>query len=128
MTGDSPYNNYNPDRGRHSFEIASIVMGIISMVLLCTGVLAIPFGALGVLFALLSRKDKDRLGNIAITGAIISVVSMITGAFITVYSIYTVMTDPSVLEEVSRMYARYGMEMPTIPTFYGEGGSLWIYR
>ncbi|MBO4608280.1 MAG: hypothetical protein J5696_00255 [Lachnospiraceae bacterium] len=128
MTGDSPYNNYNPDRGRHSFEIASIVMGIISMVLLCTGVLAIPFGALGVLFALLSRKDKDRLGNIAITGAIISVVSMITGAFITVYSVYTVMTDPSVLEEVSRMYARYGIEMPTIPTFYSEGGSLWIYR
>ena len=128
MTGDSPYNNYNPDRGRHSFEIASIVMGIISMVLLCTGVLAIPFGALGILFALLSRKDKDRLGNIAITGAIISVVSMITGAFITVYSVYTVMTDPSVLEEVSRMYARYGIEMPTIPTFYSEGGSLWIYR
>ncbi|MBO6007933.1 MAG: hypothetical protein J6P78_05155, partial [Lachnospiraceae bacterium] len=76
----------------------------------------------------LSRKGKEPFEKIALTGAIISVVSMITGAFITVYSLYTVMTDPSVLEEVSRMYARYGMEMPTIPTFYGEGGSLWIYR
>ena len=128
MTGDSPYNNFNPDKGRHAFETAALVMSIISMVLLCTGILAIPFGALGLLFALLSRKGKDRLAGIAITGAVISVVSMITGAFITVYSIYTVMTDPSVLEEVSRMYARYGIEMPTIPTFYSEGGSLWIYR
>jgi len=128
MTGDSPYNNFNPDKGRHAFGTAALVMSIISAVLLCTGILAIPFGALGLLFALLSRKEKDSLEKIALTGAIISVISMITGAFITVYSVYTVMTDPSVLEEVSRMYARYGMEMPTIPTFYGEGGSLWIYR
>lgn len=124
MTGDSPYNNYNPDRGRHSFEIASLVMSIISMVLLCTGILAIPFGALGILFAVLSRKDKSPLGKVALTGVIISVVSMVTGALITVYAIYTLMTDPSVLEEVSQMYARYGIEMPTYPTFSSKGGSL----
>ena len=61
MTGDSPYNNYNPDRGRHSFEIASLVMSIISMVLLCTGILAIPFGALGILFAVLSTDRGDHI-------------------------------------------------------------------
>jgi len=124
MTGESPYNNYNPDRGRRSFETASLVMSIISLVLLCTGILAIPFGAMGVLFALLSRKDKEPMGRMALTGAVISVISMVTGAFITAYSVYTVMTDPSVIEEVSRMYARYGIEMPELPTFPTKGGSL----
>ena len=124
MTGDSPYKNYNPDKGRHAFESASLVMSIISMVLLCTGVLAIPFGALGILFAILSRKGKEPLGKTALTGVIISAISMVTGAFITVYAVYTLMTDPSVLEEVSRMYARYGIEMPAYPTFPSKGGSL----
>ncbi len=124
MTGDSPYKNYNPDKGRHAFETASLVMSIISMILLCTGILAIPFGALGILFALLSRKDKEPLGKMALTGAILSVISMITGALITAYSVYTLMTDPSVLEEVSRMYARYGIEMPVYPAFPSKGGSL----
>ncbi|MBO6007885.1 MAG: hypothetical protein J6P78_04885, partial [Lachnospiraceae bacterium] len=77
MTGDSPYNNFNPDKGRHAFETAALVMSIISMVLLCTGILAIPFGALGLLFAILSRKEKEALGRMAVTGAIISVVSMV---------------------------------------------------
>ena len=124
MTGDSAYKNYNPDKGRHSFEVASMVMSIVSMVLLCTGILAIPAGALSIIFALLSRKDKEPLGKMALTGIIVSVVSMVTGAAITAYAIYTLMTDPSILEEVSQMYARYGLEMPTYPTFSSKGGSL----
>ena len=123
-TGRSAYNNYNPDRGRHSFEIASLVMGVMSLILLCTGILSIPAGAMGVLFSILSKKGKNPLSAMARTAMILSLIGMISGAFITVYAVYTVMTDPSVIEEVKQMYARYGMEVPDYFEYLGEGGSL----
>ena len=122
--GASAYNNYNQDKGRHSFEIASAVMGIISLVLLCTGVLSIPTGALGILFSVLSRKRSNPLTPLAKAGFTISILGIVLGALVTVVAIYTVMTDPSVIEEVKQMYTRYGMEMPSYFEYFGEGGSL----
>ena len=123
VTGGSTYNNYNPDKGRHSFEMASLVMSIIAMVLLCTGILSIPAGALGILFAILSRRENTPMSSMARTALILSAVSMIFGAMITVASIYTVMTDPTALDEVRELYARYGIEMPELPVIPAEGGS-----
>jgi ABC-type tungstate transport system substrate-binding protein len=122
--GSSTYNNYNPDKGRHSFEIASIVMGTLSLVLLCTGVLAIPTGALGIIFCTLSRKRNCPLTTMAKLGLVFSLMGMILGAMVSIVAVYTVMTDPSVLEDVKQMYVRYGMEMPTYLEYFGEGGSL----
>jgi len=124
----SPYNNYNPDRGRYAFETASLVLGTISVFLLCTGVLAIPAGALGALFALLSRKGKNALSRMALCGLILSLIGMITGGLITAYAVYAFFSDPSIVEDVIGMYERYGMEVPPgIEAFresIKEGGSL----
>ncbi len=123
-SGNSTYNSYNPDRGRRSFETASLTFGIISIVLLCTGVLAIPAGALGILFALLSRKGKNPFTGTAIAGLILSCFGMIFGSVITVIAVYSVLTDPTVLDQVREMYARYGMEMPEYPFTTTKGGGL----
>ena len=113
----SSYNSYNPDRGRHSFETASLVSGILSLLLLCTGVLSIPTGALGILFSRLSKKGNNQLNAPAILGLIFSIIGIVAGCLISAYAIYMVLTDPSVVEQVRQMYARYGMEMPEYPIF-----------
>ncbi len=117
---ESTYNSYNPDKGRHSFETASLVMGILSLLLLCTGVLSIPTGALGILFATLSKKGKNPLNASALLGLIFSIIGIAAGTAVSIYAVYMVMTDPSVIEEVRQMYARYGLEMPDYPIFYQQ--------
>ena len=113
----SSYNSYNPDKGRHSFETASLVTGTLSLLLLCTGVLSIPAGAMGILFSRLSKKGKNPRSGMATLGLVFSIIGMIAGTIVSAYAIYMVMTDPSVIEEVRQMYARYGLEMPEYPIF-----------
>ena len=114
---NSSYNSYNPDKGRQSFETASLVAGILSLLLLCTGVLSIPAGAMGILFSRLSRKRKNPLSGKATLGLIFSIIGLIAGTLVSAYAVYMVLTDPSVIEEVRQMYARYGLEMPEYPIF-----------
>jgi hypothetical protein len=118
MNQNSPsYNSYNPDKGRHSFETASLVSGILSLLLLCTGVLSIPAGAMGILFSRLSRKGKNPMSGMSTLGLVFSIIGLIAGTLVSAYAIYMVLTDPSVIEEVRQMYARYGLEMPEYPIF-----------
>ena len=118
-TENSTYNNYNPDRGRRAFDTASVVMGIISMVVLCTGVLSIPAGALGILFATLGKKPGVQRSNTAKAGLILSSFGMIAGILTVTIALYWFCTDPSAPEQVKNMYEAYGMEMPEFPIFSG---------
>ncbi len=45
------------------------------------------------------------------------IIGIVAGCLISAYAIYMVLTDPSVIEQVRQMYARYGMEMPEYPIF-----------
>ena len=87
-TENSTYNNYNPDRGRQAFDTASVVMGTISMILLCTGVLSIPSGALGILFATLGKKPGAERTKASKTGLILSTVGMIAGILTVTIALY----------------------------------------
>ncbi|MBP5554765.1 MAG: hypothetical protein J6X94_07835 [Lachnospiraceae bacterium] len=118
-TENSTYNNYNPDRGRQAFDTASVVMGTISMILLCTGVLSIPSGALGILFATLGKKPGAERTKASKTGLILSTVGMIAGILTVTIALYWFCTDPSAPEQVKNMYEAYGMEMPEFPIFSG---------
>ena len=118
-TGDSAYNNYNSAKGRQAFATASLVMGIISMVLLCTGVLSIPTGALGILFSSLAKKPGEDRTSQSKYGLIFSVIGLVLGILIISVALYWFYTDPSALEQVRDMYEAYGMEMPDFPNLSG---------
>ena len=93
-------------------SIASMVCGICSLVLCCTGLLSIPAGALGILFALLTRKRGQRMNNMCVAGIWLSCVGLALGIFITVSSIVTVFTDPSYMNMLDQMYQQmYGVDM-----------------
>ena len=88
------------------------VCGICSLVMCCTGILAIPAGALGILFAMLTRKKEQRMNNMCVAGIWLSCVGLALGIFITISSIVTVFTDPSYMNMLDQMYQQmYGVDM-----------------
>lgn len=60
------------------FSIASMVCGIVSLLMCCLG-LAIPLAALGILFALLSRRKGHYMNNFSITGIVTACSGMVLG-------------------------------------------------
>ena len=108
MNGNSPM----PDPRFRALSIASMACGICSLVLCCTGLLSIPAGALGILFALLTRKKGQRMNSMCVAGIWLSCVGLALGIFITVSSIVTVFTDPSYLNMLDQMYQQmYGVSL-----------------
>lgn len=68
-----------PPRRSSAMSTASLVLGICSLVLMCCGAGPL-FGALGIIFAILSRTGKDMDGNakvglgLSIAGTIVSII------------------------------------------------------
>ena len=73
---------------KEKLKLASLIAGIFSLIFLFFG-LAMPAGALGVLFALLSR-DTEKFEGRALTGFVLSLIGLIIGAVSTVSSLYLI--------------------------------------
>ena len=76
--------DYNQNNELNSFAVASMVCGILSVTLCCTGILALPLGALGILFAVLSKRLDTPLTPFSITGIILSSIGLLLGIIICV--------------------------------------------
>lgn len=122
-------NNYQPQqrpapKKKNAFSIASLVCGIISIVVCCCGFLSLPMGALSVLFALLARRQGKAMDGMCIAGIVTSVVGMIGGIIFLIFtfgSTYATMNDPAYRDELyDTMEEMYGEEMTDyIFEFYG---------
>lgn len=106
-TGNQPNYGYHPQRpAANTMAIASLVMGILSVVLLCCG-FSFFFGALGILFALLSRKDSPmesqaKVGlGLSIGGTVVGLLLLIV-AFAGNASYYS-----DFMKEYQRFYNEY---------------------
>lgn len=92
--GGQPSNNggYYYNQGnvppKNNFANASLILGICSLVLLCTGIFSIPLGALGILFAVLSRR-AGKMNPGAKTGCILSLAGLLSGLFITLFAYFS---------------------------------------
>lgn len=109
----NPYQN-NPyarpqaqQRPANPFATAAMVMGIVSLVVTCCGGSFI-FGALGIIFAMLSRKEK-KLETQAKTGLILSIIGSVAGIALIIAS-FVMMQTPEyqdIMEEYQRFYNEY---------------------
>lgn len=99
------YRQTSPAPRRNPFAIASLVLGICSLLTVCTAVLPLPLGALGALFAALSYRRGRRMDAMAVTGLATSCLGLAFSVVIygTVLSmIPTMMRDPQYRDMLNR--------------------------
>lgn len=101
MTSGQPPERLNP------FSVASFVCGIVSITLCCTGVLSLPLGGLGILFAILTKRMGKAMPSMSITGLLLSCVGVFLGILICIYTFYMIMTDPEFRDAFEDSYEYY---------------------
>ena len=89
--------------------ISALVMGFLSILMCCTGVFSVVFGALGIIFALLSRNRLKQMSGIAVGGLTTSICGLVLGILLTAYS-YALLNVPALQEQINPMFEQtYGM-------------------
>ncbi len=98
---------FNTDRAGNRislFSTASFLCGLLSVFLCCTGVLSVPAGALGILFAVLTKRSGAPMPPVSKSGVFLSCIGIALGISMCVYAIYAVQQDPELwntIKEVS---------------------------
>lgn len=107
------YRQTPPAARRNPFTVASLILGICSLVSVCTAILPLPLGALGILFAVLSYRKGRSMDTMALAGIATSCVGLAFSVLI--YGMVFAMM-PSMLRdpEYRDMLNRYSENM------YGE--------
>ncbi|MCQ2493991.1 MAG: DUF4190 domain-containing protein [Lachnospiraceae bacterium] len=121
--GGPSYNSYNssyyspssPQGTNPKFGGAAFGCGIASLATLFTGVFSIGLGALGIIFAALSRRRGKGYPARAKSGLVMSVIGLLVGAFITANSlvyVYSIMGTDEFYNEFNTTYQMlYGEEL-----------------
>ena len=106
----SDYGQQPGSRRSNGLATASLVLGIISLLSTTIFYIAVPCGALAILFALLSRGNGKMYGKckaaivMGIAGGVSSII-MIVGAF------YMLMNDPEMLRDFEYLFNLYTDEL-----------------
>ena len=106
-------NEWNEDRqapaGRAKFQTASLVCGIAALCLCFTGLFQIPFAALSLLFASVSKASGEALSPQARIGFWLALIGGVGGLVLLAYSFWLLRSDPQILRQTEEMYrAIYG--------------------
>jgi len=73
---DNQFNPPAPEEGK-GMAIASLVLGILSILLLCLPYFSMPLGIAGLVLAILARKKGQ--GSMATTGLVLSIIGIALG-------------------------------------------------
>ena len=93
----------DPNR-KNPFSKASLIMGILALLTIATGVLPLFFGALGILFAILSHRKGKQLDASALWGTVTSVIGLciaIVMLVITIIMLPSLLKDPAYREQLN---------------------------
>lgn len=123
-SNNSYYNQPTHRPYGQGFLIASMICGVLSVTACCTGVLSLPLGALGILFALLTYRRGKKMSGSAMTGLVFSVMGIITGVSMLIYSfamLPAMLQDPVFRNQVDVMTEQlYGMDFAEfMEEYYG---------
>lgn len=112
------------DRSKNAFAIAAMILGICSILFICTLYLPIPLGALGCLFVILSKRRGKAMSGAAITGLITSILGILCGLFILIVSLFSAFTlfKPENREMLDSIFEQtYGVNFQEyLERLYGE--------
>lgn len=99
------YRQNFPAPRRNPFTVASLVLGICSLASICTAILPLPLGALGILFAVISYRKGRRMDTMAMAGIATSCVGLVFSVLVygAVFSMMpAMMRDPDYRDMLNR--------------------------
>lgn len=99
------YRQNSPAPRRNPFTVASLVLGICSLASICTAILPLPLGALGILFAVLSYRKGRPMDTMAMAGIATSCVGLAFSVLVygVVFSMMpAMMRDPDYRDMLNR--------------------------
>ena len=110
-----PPMDYNNNSIR-SFSLASVIFGALSLLTCFTGIFPLIGGGLGILFAVLSRREDRPFASLSWWGVVLSCLGLFMGAmiltFAIVYYIIPMLTDPAFYQEMNTFYQNnYGISL-----------------
>lgn len=98
---------------KNGFRIASLVLGILALLSICTAVLPIPLGAGAILFAVLGHRKGKQLDTMSLAGILTGAAGMamsIALIAMTFMMLPTMLKDESYREQLNTMSeAMYGI-------------------
>lgn len=100
-SGNAPY-GYRPYKPANYFETASLILGLISVVMCSCLYVSIICGALAIIFASLSRGGKMELDSKAKAGLILGIIGIVVTVLFYVYAFYIMLQEYGSLEGVLR--------------------------
>ncbi len=95
-------------RKTYGWSVASMVLGILSVICCCTGYAGIVFGALAIIFAVISRKNLGYFDGMAVAGLVLGIIGFVLGAAILIAS-FTM--DDAFFEEYNKYLEDYLKEL-----------------
>lgn len=120
-----PHAGYRPSRN-HSFLVASLILGLLSILTCSTLVGGLICGSLGILFAILSREKDAKLKGTAVGGIFTSVIGLLLTIGLYSFIIYAIFSDGDLHDRLNKTYEQlYGVtiedmlqgEMPEISPY-----------
>lgn len=85
-SNSSYYNQPTRKSPGQGFTTASLTCGILSITTCCTGILPLPLGALGLLFAALVYRKGRRMNSACVMGITTSCLGIAVGLMMIIYS------------------------------------------
>ena len=112
--GIPPY-QYQMSRRGNSMETAAMVLGASSLIMCNCLYVAIPFGALAILFALLSRGGRMSMTAKARNGLILGIAGIVVTIIFYAYAFYIAIQDAGSFENLLREACEmYGYDFETL--------------
>lgn len=92
------------DKSSGGMATASLVFGILAIITCCCIYTAMIFGALAVIFALLSRGGERKLSSVAVAGLILGIIGMVLGILFISFFIISAILEYGGLEHYIDSY------------------------
>lgn len=111
QSGNLPY---PPRQKANGFAVASLVMGILAMITLCTIYLPIVLGSLSIIFAILSKGSQKKMPGMSQAGIIVSASGIVLSIVTIAATVFILLTNPDIYREykneLNRMFSQqYGI-------------------
>lgn len=117
-SNSSYYNQPTHKPYGQGFIMASVTCGILSITTSCTGILPLPLGALGILFAMLVYRKGKRMNSACMMGITTSCVGIAIGLMLTIYSFASLpflLKDETFRNQLDMLTRQmYGMELQEV--------------